>query len=420
MRVLIIGAHSTRNAGDAALTEMAVQTVRSVLPEAQITLSITDTDLGESRTRLEDVEVIESFSARFSSSDGRSHWRAGAALGVASSLAFAVAHRLFGYVPRSSGGWRSLWAAYATSTKVVLCPGNILANTGRLGLPLLVAGWTIAFALLLNKPVYVLPQSIGPFRRRWEIRLMRSLYSRARIVMVREPISLDVILRAGVSSRHIYLIPDLAYAYTVDRSLPIPPIITRIRDCPRPIIGITVVNRLLSTTDSAIWEKYERSVAIALSEFLREHGGTAVFFPQVVGPTEREDDRIASRRIAAMMAPCCDQVVVVDDWLGPMGLMEAYGLVDLFVATRMHSAIFATRQFVPTLFIEYLHKVRGLAQMLGLESYVIDLVTADAAQIHAGLWQLWEHRVTLREYLSAQVPPLVADARSAGRHLMGG
>jgi colanic acid/amylovoran biosynthesis protein len=397
---------------------MAVQTARSAYPQSQLTLLMDDTDLGFLQSRLCDVKVVKSFSARFRSRRG--HWKADAiVIGVASSLISVLSYRWRRHVPCLVNAWHDLFFAYAEADIVLSCPGNILADTARLGLPFLISSWTIAFALLLGKPLYVLPQSIGPLPHRWERTIVRWLYSRARTVMVREPVSLRLAAEIGLDSAKVHLVADLAFACLPETNGEQQLLVDWLTGCPRPIVGVTVINRLISGLGGDAWDRYEQAMAGALLAFLREQGGCVVFFPQVVGPAANEDDRIASRRVASLMgAP--QNVFVLEDWVPAHTLVAAYGVTDLFVATRMHSAIFAVSSHVPTLLIEYLHKARGLAELLGIEAWLLQVSELDEAMLTTALFALWNERAHVRRHLAETVPDLASQARAAGQYLVEG
>jgi len=175
-----------------------------------------------------------------------------------------------------------------------------------------------------------------------------------------------------------------------------------------------VINRLIRYIDNDVWERYEKSIAYALSKFISKYGGNIIFFPQVTGPTTKEDDRVAAHRIIAKMGNP-SYTVVINKPLSPNILKATYGLMDIFVATRMHSAIFAISMKVPTLLIGYLHKVMGLAQMLSLEEWVIDLRSVTENVLWERLEALWLNKNMLREHLENIIPSVEAKAGEVGQ-----
>lgn len=420
-RILVINLHSSQNAGDATLLEMTVRNLRSIFSEAQIVLAMNDPD--HDVHDFDNVEVVGSFAAHFNPCqlDRQVRWQIGMMIwGIAISLAAASWYRIFNRSPRWLPAMlRKLLLAYMDSDFIVSCPGNIFATTGRFGMPFLISAFTVAYGLILDKPLYVMPQSIGPLKHRWERTLVRLLYSNARLVFIREPVSFRLAGEIGIRATRLRLIPDLAFAFPQDSLEKASDILKKHgvnREGPRA--GVTVINRLIRHVSNEEWDQFERSVARALSSFISKYGGSVVFFPQVIGPTEKEDDRIAARRIIAQMTQA-DHAFLIDEQVSPATLKAMYGLMDIFVATRMHSAIFATSMGVPSLLIEYLHKIRGLAEMLELEEWLLELTEVNEDNLWEMLDALWQSRLTVQRHLQCLVPNLAEQASQAMEIMAG-
>ena len=78
-----------------------------------------------------------------------------------------------------------------------------------------------------------------------EVWIIRKLLSRARLVMAREPLSLQNLLKWGIPPARCHLFPDLAFAFQADsgeqgrswlRSMGVDP------HAARPFLGVTVMN----------------------------------------------------------------------------------------------------------------------------------------------------------------------------------
>jgi colanic acid/amylovoran biosynthesis protein len=416
-KILVINIHSSRNAGDAALLEETIKSLLFLSP-SEIVLAANNIDIDVSKfSDIENIRVVLSFTGHFVSANRRKVWRIdrmvwGILLSLIVLLWYRVTRRLPNWLPAL---WYDLFKAYANADLVISCPGNIFVTMGKVGLPFLVSAYTVAYALMMGKPLYVMPQSIGPLNRWWERVLVKLLYSRARLIFVREPISLRLAGEIGLPQAKLHLVPDLAFVYT---SAPLEEAAELLKEVvgqlEGPLVGVTVINRLIRYIDNEVWEQYEKSIAYALSKFIDKYGGSIIFFPQVTGPTAKEDDRVASRRIVAKMGNP-SSAIVIEKPLLPNILKAAYGLMDIFIATRMHSAIFAISMKVPTLLIGYLHKVMGLAQMLSLEEWVIDLRSVTENVLWERLEALWLNKDILREHLGNIMPLIEIKAGEVGQ-----
>jgi colanic acid/amylovoran biosynthesis protein len=260
----------------------------------------------------------------------------------------------------------------------------------------------------------MMQQSIGPFRRRWEYRVARWLFERVRIVAVRDDRSSQTLIAAGLEEAQITMLPDAAFLYQgTGNPLRLLDEITQAPSTQRPFIGVTVIdfaiqNRLFDRQDA-----YENALVTALNAFVTCHGGTVFLFPQVTGPSQAEDDRIPSRRVADSLSARCASVLLIDaTWL-PAELQTAYGQMDIFVGTRLHSNIFALTAGTPVIAIAYFYKTFGIMQMLGLSEWVLDIWTITDQELEQHLELLWQQRADLRRHLGLILPQLQQEARRA-------
>jgi colanic acid/amylovoran biosynthesis protein len=102
---------------------------------------------------------------------------------------------------------------------------------------------------------------------------------------------------------------------------------------------------------------------------------------------------------------------VLTDSFDHRTIKAMYGDLDLLVGTRFHSVIFAMTSSVPVLAIEYEHKTSGIMHDLGLDEWVHDIATVDAATLIAGLRGLVARRAEVMARLAERMPAYQARAR---------
>lgn len=416
VKILIINVHSAQNKGDAALLTMAVKCLRDAFPINSFTIAAND---------LDGLTIAESKVGSFFywmhrvSSEGKMQWHP---LGIMKvlivSLWTLMTYRLFGHpsflgIPRVL---KDTINAYFEADLVVSAPGNFLYSSGKFGLTFLVIAYTMGYALLSGKPLYLLPQSIGPLRRKRDRKLIRWILNRARIVMIREPISMNELFNAGVSNPRCYLKPDLAFAL---QSAPLQEAITRLcawgvdSDTDRPLLGITTINWGARTGRGDLQIRYEDALIQAVTYFLDNFGGKALFFPQVRSKALVNDDLQVARRITSQLSKR-HHVLLIEEDLSPELLKAIYGLMDIFVGTRMHSNIFALSQGVPVIAIAYFPKTWGIMQMLGLEKWVLDIDKIAPESLISRMVELYRERGNISQYMKAKLGQLVQDCSQVG------
>jgi colanic acid/amylovoran biosynthesis protein len=420
-QILIINLHSSRNAGDAALAQVTISQLQAAFPDARFTLAMNDPD-SHPPDEQRHIRVVGSFMywLQAVSGAGVARWQFWALCW----LPFIWALALFVY---QVSGWRmypllnqeqrALLDAYLDADLIVSAPGNFFYHSGTVGVPFLVAAFSMVVAVLVGKPLYTMPQSIGPLQRWWQGLLVRWVLKRARMVLVREPLSVEQLHRIGAWFPHCALLPDLAFAFpgcsseTARHWLHEQGIDL---DQQHPLIGVTLINWGVQNTRFAEQAHYEAVVSAALQHFTRRYGGMVVLFPQVCGPAYADDDRVVSRRVAARLSAEGVPVVQIDKPVAPELLKGAYRLMDLFIGTRMHSNIFALAEGVPVLAIEYRFKTQGIMRMMGLEHQVVDIAQMDTMQMTMLLEATWQPRAALREHICKQVTQQAAQAATAG------
>lgn len=415
-KILLLNVHSSMNIGDAALLQGALQQLALNFPTGTVTLGMNNPESYQGSEKV--IPSIFSWVHPVRAQAGR-FWKVGGLiLLLPATLVPALSQRWIGrsiywLTPPSL---RRIVKAYLDADLVVSAPGGYLFSSAH-GISLLIVMYTLALALIAGKPVYLLPQSIGPIRHTWESRLLRWLLERARIVMVREPVSMQLLQSWRLKNPRLYLLPDMAFTLPVaDPDDGIAWLSEQGIDPGdgRPRLGMTIINGGATDHGFRRQNAYENACAAAARWFVRQTGGRVIFLPQVWGPTPDQDDRLPARRVAAQLQDLNDAILCVDKPLSTEVLKAVYGQMDLFVGTRMHSNIFAIGEGVPMIAIGYQHKTWGIAAMAGLSEWVLDIQQVDEISLVSRMEALWLNRDACRQQLRQVLPGLIQGAQQAG------
>ena len=274
----------------------------------------------------------------------------------------------------------------------------------------------MAFAWLCGKPLYMYPQSIGPIVRGWERSLLRWLLPKFRIFLLRDPTSLALVDSLHLQKKSYRLTPDLAFLYegaAKERGLEL---LERYGvSIGRPTLGVTLLDWGKQYPVFVHQERYEQEVANAIRHFVETYDGQAVLFSQVCGPTVADDDRLPARRVLDQLASwgVNQHVYFVDEEAPPDVLQAAYGCMDLFLGSRLHSNIFALIRHVPVLAIAYQDKTIGVLHMLGLDEWAIPIEDVTDGSLPPRLDALWQHRKEVGQQVVAGVSRLRREATVA-------
>jgi len=307
--------------------------------------------------------------------------------------------------------------SYLDANLVISKPGGFLYSSGH-GISFFLSIYSILYAYWAGKPVYLFPQSIGPLHYRWEGIILRWMLNRVRMVMVREGISYEFINKLGIRNPRCYLIPDIAFAMP-----------SAGRDAGEawlqlhgvdphseyPFLGMTVFNWEAHDARFESQSRYESVCATTIRYFIENYNGRVILFPQSWGPLVGEDDRITALRIAELLPDINCFVTVVREPIAAELLKSLYGCMDIFIGTRLHSTIFALSEGVPVIAIGYQHKTEGVAKMVGVDKWVVDMQNIQANELIDKMKNLWEERDDWRFRIKKIIPGLVQEASRAGK-----
>lgn len=416
MNILLINVHSSQNAGDAALTELTIRQLQESFPESRITLAMDDPE-----SHRGEGPVIRSFFTwlKAVSREGQPVWRKLNLLWLVPATAVPIlsyrfiGRPLFAFTP---AGLRELVRAYLSADLIVSKPGGFLYHSGT-GLTLLLTVYTMVMGFMAGKPLYIFPQSFGPFAHRWECLLIRKLLTHVRVVMAREPVSLQQLQACGLVHPRCYLVPDLAFVYPAAARSAAEAWLHAQGIHPsdnRPFLGVTMINWGAQNPRFSLQSVYEAAVAATARHFVKRYKGSVILFHQVRGPLPIQDDRVPARRVAAQLSDLGAAVQVLEDPVPPDLLKALYGMMDIFIGSRMHSNIFALSEGVPVIAIGYQHKTRGIAQTVGLERWVLDIQEVSPQALITKLDKLWAEREAVREHIRQTLPGLCQQAGQAG------
>lgn len=263
----------------------------------------------------------------------------------------------------------------------------------------------------LGRPVVLVGQSVGPFRSAWSRWLARSVLSRCDVILPRERISERYLSEElGVSGPKVTLIPDLAFTlvgHAGEGPRPLEASKARLAGG-RDVLGVTVRFWNFPGQPGRVTTRnadFQRKLSAVLDGLIESTGLKVVFFPQAITAGFLSfDDRMVSRKVAAMMQHG-GEVTLIEDDLSVAELRRMIGECKLFVGTRMHSNIFALTAGVPTLGIAYLPKTQGIMDLTGVGHLVVG-IEASVEELHRAAQRLVDEQEDIRDRLQERIPEL--------------
>jgi colanic acid/amylovoran biosynthesis protein len=319
---------------------------------------------------------------------------------------------LFRFVPRTlikkiiPRKWENVFINYKKSDLVVAVSGNQLFSSGKYAWPLPVVGFPIWLAFLFNKNTIVFPQSIGPLDTRVERKIVKHLYSNyVKKLYIRDMESYRLVKILKIKKSNPSFMHDVAFTLPPNKT----PRVLTIMDSKGFVagnnnIGVTIISKMPSYLSQNIMSNYYKSMSDAIVHLSTKLNFHIFLFCQVYGPTPDENDFIGIERVIDTIGDQMNNKIhYINRELQPSELKACYGMMDLFVASRLHSGIFSLAMFVPTLFIGYLHKTVGVLEAIHLNDYHIDLKNVDKENLLEKVIDMWSNRFILSKTLHNEI-----------------
>ena len=304
--------------------------------------------------------------------------------------------------------WVKLFSAYQQADIIASVSSTHFYSTGRYGWPFPVKIMMVNFAHLFKKPFYVMPQSIGPLRWEWEKKMLRSAYEKARLVFLRDQASMRLAEAIHLPKDRIRLTADPAFAFPAASHYQAVQLLSKYGyTSSSPAIGMSLIPWQGRWVNENIMTKYFHALANFIIRFNRETNAQFYLLNQVTGPTRLDDDRVAAKILVEYLGTNSNCLTYVNEILPPDILKACYGCMDLFIASRLHSGIFAMGMNIPVVFIGYMAKTRGMMELLGVEDWVIDLDKVNVDILIEKTFLAWSKRETRQEKLRVLIPQVI-------------
>lgn len=402
--------YATNNLGINALTDGALRCLLSRLPDARISLLDYGTasegftyrwDGGRS-----DISVVNMrFSKRLFLSNN-----------IALLLAAAAILRLLPS-PRLRARWLARWPVleHLSRMDIVAAGSGGDSFSDIYGLRrLLFVSLPQVLALMMNRRLVLLPQTIGPFRSPLARLLARAIVRRCALVYSRDKAGLrhaERLCGQRRSDGRVRFCYDMAFAVepaasSARRRRALHALARR-----RPLVGVNISGLLYiggytRRNMFGLKADYADLVGRIVESLLRRHEGEIVLVPHVFGEHNAESDEAACRRMYQRLRglPGAERVHLPPLPYDQREVKVLIGRCELFVGSRMHACIAALSQGVPAVGIAYSRKFAGVMETLGMESLVIDLRTETPDAVVRMIDDVYDSRRSVRSALNAKLP----------------
>lgn len=252
--------------------------------------------------------------------------------------------------------------------------GGLLQTYGGLSSTYSMYFWVypILLAHKMNKPVYVMPNSFGPFEGSFVKRIACAALKKCKILTSRETLSEKMVKeQLGLP---IYNFPDLAF--TLPKSnLDKEEVYQRFGlPATKKLVAITMrPYRFPEANDpEKAYSQFKSEMAIFI-EWLYAQGYMPVIIEHTLAVNAHENDGACIKDVTKRIDENKYRLIS-DSSYDCYDLKYIYGCCDYIVGTRFHSVIFSFGSDVPGIAIAYTgNKSQGIMHDIGLDDYVISI-----------------------------------------------
>lgn len=254
------------------------------------------------------------------------------------------------------------------------CGGGNFYSTTFFASDFFLNSLTILFAGWLHKSIIMLPQSFGPFYKKFHLLLLRICLKYPQKIYTREKISFDLLKSNQIPDEKIKVIPDLALGLN-SVQLNNKPCLEESKSLK---VGITIINRGNQFAGFKSQDIYVKEIINAIQFLLLQKNISIYFFVQCYGPSNDQNDNLITTEIYNHFARESNRVYLLNHYKSFEEIVIDMSRMDLLIASRMHTAIFGIINQIPTILIGYQHKAKGLFTMLHVDEYFVSIDTLSA------------------------------------------
>jgi len=266
-------------------------------------------------------------------------------------------------------------------------------------------------ALLLDRPLIHLPQTIGPFKSRSCLALAKWILSRSEAVYSRDEEAVEAIRALVPRSRagRVRFCPDLGFVVPNKEYTPADPPLEVVFSR-RPVVGFNVSGLLYmggytQKNMFGLASDHKSLVRKVISYFIETRGATVLLVPHVVSLAgEGEVDSLVCEELMNELQNVYPgRLFALRSTYDEREVKHVIAQCDFFVGARMHACIAALSQCVPAAAMAYSGKFIGVLRSVGMQTAVVDLRILPADEVIAALGSIYDSREELKSVLRKHV-----------------
>lgn len=249
-------------------------------------------------------------------------------------------------------------------------------------------------AQLLQKKTILYAVTPGPFSDKEENKLAKEVFDRFDLVVIREKVSKDNLIKWGFSIDHVVWAPCPSFLFEANQDYQSKWIesIKNSHKQNRRVVGITFGGFNMPRGPYDMWPREEEQyqVYVELAEYIvNTLKADIMIFSHTNGFELPPHFKLKNGRDYMILEQFYNILVnknsrykehiqLIDEPLLPCDIKKVIGSLDMLITGRVHASVAATSQCIPTVYVEYdrrviySDKMTGFSALLGMEEYVCE------------------------------------------------
>lgn len=288
-------------------------------------------------------------------------------------------------------------------------------------------------AQILQKKTILYAVTPGPFSDKEENQLAKEVFNKFDLVVIREKVSRDNLVKWGFSIEHVVWAPCPSFLFEANKDYRSKWIqsIEESHEQQRKVIGITFGGFNMPCGPYDMWPRAEEQYQtyIELAEYvLNTLGADIMIFSHTNGFDLPPHFKLKCGRdymileqfhhILLKKNPEYEKnVKLINEPLLPCDIKKVIGSLDMLITGRVHASVAATSQCVPTVFVEYdrrviySDKMTGFSAQLGMEKFVCN--PQDSEQLKEKVAICYNQLNMVKSELENIIPTIKEEAKNA-------
>lgn len=234
----------------------------------------------------------------------------------------------------------------------------------------------IKLALSLNKKVFIMPNSFGPFKNKMSRRIVNNVIDKCTLVTARESLSSNG--KTNGLGRNLKQYPDLGfYLKKKNNNVFVKEYLKKfdIDISKDKLVAITVRPYRFYSYDNPEQKylDYKKSF-VSFIEYLTNKNYKVLLVVHTISENDHENDEKCIDEIIKMIKNNKNVYKIKNNNFDCYDMKEIYGYCKYVVGTRFHSVIFSLEQLIPCIAITYGgNKGDGIMKDIGISNYAIKI-----------------------------------------------